>query len=90
MFLSDFEVFRSVPIQYIIVDEAHRLKNQNAKILTCLKMLPCKRVLLLTGTPIQNNTDELWTLLNYLEPNAFPKHAEFKRDFGSLKTGEQV
>jgi chromodomain-helicase-DNA-binding protein 7 len=48
------------------VDEAHRLKNQNAKILTCLKQLPCKRILLLTGTPIQNNTDELWTLLNYL------------------------
>lgn len=73
-----------------MVDEAHRLKNQNAKILSCLKQLPCKRILLLTGTPIQNNTDELWTLLNYLEPNAFPRQQDFRKDFGNLKTGEQV
>ena len=57
-----------IPFQYVVVDEAHRLKNKNAKILSLLKELPCMRILLLTGTPIQNNTQELWSLLNYIHP----------------------
>jgi chromodomain-helicase-DNA-binding protein 7 len=67
VFLADFQnIMIKVPFQFVVIDEAHRLKNQNAKILQCLRQLPCKRVLLLTGTPIQNNTDELWSLLNYI------------------------
>lgn len=69
VFSLDFnDVIINIPFQFIIVDEAHRLKNKNAKILCTLKRLPCKRVLLLTGTPIQNNTGELWSLLNYIHP----------------------
>ena len=34
--------------------------------------MPCKRNLLLTGTPIQNNTEELFSLLNFIEPHHFP------------------
>ncbi len=67
VFLLDFpNVIFNVPFQHIVVDEAHRLKNKNAKILATLKRLPCRRVLLLTGTPIQNNTGQLWSLLNYI------------------------
>jgi chromodomain-helicase-DNA-binding protein 7 len=46
----------AIPFRFVIVDEAHRLKNQQAKILATLRRLPCKRVTLLTGTPVQNNT----------------------------------
>lgn len=57
VFLLDYnDVIMNIPFQFIVVDEAHRLKNKNAKILSALKRLACKRVLLLTGTPIQNNT----------------------------------
>lgn len=51
-----------------------------------LKKMPCKRVMLLTGTPIQNNTEELFTLLNYIEPSKFPNVDDFKNKFGELKT----
>lgn len=75
VFMLDFQtVILDVPFQFVIVDEAHRLKNKNAKILSSLKQLPCKRVLLLTGTPIQNNTAELWSLLNYIQPDKFASH----------------
>ena len=84
------EVIMNVPFQFIIVDEAHRLKNKNAKILTTLKRLPCKRVMLLTGTPIQNNTGELWSLLNYIHPEKFTSFDDFKRSFGDLSSHEQV
>ena len=91
VFLLDFaDVILNIPFQFIIVDEAHRLKNKNAKILTALKQLPCKRVLLLTGTPIQNNTSELWSLLNYINPDRFGSSDEFRRLFGDLSTKEQV
>lgn len=69
VFLQDVHnVLIYIPFQYIVVDEAHRLKNPSARILQALKRLPCKRTLLLTGTPVQNNTDELFSLLNFIEP----------------------
>ena len=47
VFLLDFnDVILNVPFQFVVVDEAHRLKNKNAKILSALKRMPCKRVLL--------------------------------------------
>jgi chromodomain-helicase-DNA-binding protein 7 len=91
VFSLDFnDVIVNVPFQFIIVDEAHRLKNKNAKILSTLKRLPCKRVLLLTGTPIQNNTGELWSLLNYIHPEKFLSYDDFRRNFGDLSSQEQV
>lgn len=91
VFLQDLNnVLINIPFQFIVVDEAHRLKNQNAKILTALKRLPCKRILLLTGTPIQNNTEELWSLLNYIEPERFQKLEDFKEKFGDLNNSDQI
>ena len=66
------------------------MKNKNAKILSALKRMACKRVLLLTGTPIQNNTGELWSLLNYIHPEKFGNHDDFRRSFGDLSSHEQV
>jgi chromodomain-helicase-DNA-binding protein 7 len=96
--ITSFEVFSqdmkdvliNLPFQHIIIDEAHRLKNQNAKILTSLKKLPCERILLLTGTPIQNNTAELWTLLNFIEPTKFYSSSKFLAEYGELNNAEQI
>ena len=46
--------------------------------------------MLLTGTPLQNTVEELFSLLHFLEPAQFPSETEFLRDFGDLKTEEQV
>ena len=45
---------------------------------------------MLTGTPLQNSVDELFSLLNFLEPQTFPSHLAFLQQFGKLKTEEQV
>lgn len=45
---------------------------------------------LLTGTPLQNSVEELFSLLNFLEPQQFPSETAFLEEFGDLKTEEQV
>ena len=46
--------------------------------------------MLLTGTPLQNSVEELFSLLNFLEPLQFPSETTFLEEFGDLKTEEQV
>ncbi|KAL0208680.1 hypothetical protein P9112_011267 [Eukaryota sp. TZLM1-RC] len=62
---------RKVPWVLLAVDEAHRLKSCESKISEVLRSFHSKRRLLLTGTPLQNNLGELWSLLNFLRPDVF-------------------
>lgn len=57
--------------KYVIVDEGHRLKNMNCKLVQELKQCRSENRLLLTGTPLQNNLTELWALLNFILPDVF-------------------
>uniref|UniRef100_A0A4W5NBG0 Uncharacterized protein n=1 Tax=Hucho hucho TaxID=62062 RepID=A0A4W5NBG0_9TELE len=50
----------------------------------------CEHKVLLTGTPLQNSVEELFSLLNFLEPLQFPSESLFLEEFGDLKTEEQV
>ncbi|MCD7465632.1 Chromatin remodeling factor DDM1b [Datura stramonium] len=67
--------------KYLVVDEGHRLKNSKCKLLKELKLLPIENKLLLTGTPLQNNLAELWSLLNFILPDIFSSHDEFESWF---------
>lgn len=66
---------------YMIVDEGHRLKNENIKLSEILSKLQTKNRILLTGTPFQNTLHELWALLNFIEPQMFPTSDEFDEKF---------
>ncbi|XP_072297120.1 chromodomain-helicase-DNA-binding protein 8 isoform X3 [Eucyclogobius newberryi] len=90
MVLSDCPELREISWRCVIIDEAHRLKNRNCKLLDSLKMLDLEHKVLLTGTPLQNTVEELFSLLHFLEPAQFPSEFEFLREFGDLKTEEQV
>jgi SWI/SNF-related matrix-associated actin-dependent regulator of chromatin subfamily A member 5 len=57
--------------QYMIIDEAHKLKNKDSKISIASRQFSTKNRLMLTGTPLQNNLLELWSLLNFLMPSVF-------------------
>ncbi|XP_021273961.1 ATP-dependent DNA helicase DDM1 isoform X2 [Herrania umbratica] len=67
--------------KYVVVDEGHRLKNFNCKLVKELKHLHVGNKLLLTGTPLQNNLAELWSLLNFILPDIFQSHEEFESWF---------
>ncbi|XP_062916127.1 chromodomain-helicase-DNA-binding protein 8-like [Mobula hypostoma] len=90
MILSDCPELREIAWRCVIIDEAHRLKNRNCKLLEGLKLMELEHKVLLTGTPLQNTVEELFSLLNFLEPSQFPLESAFLQEFGDLKTEEQV
>ena len=63
--------------QYLIVDEAHRLKNRSSILFDALGGLKTQRRLLLSGTPLQNNLNELFSLLSFVLPKIFSDIEQF-------------
>lgn len=77
--MIDRPVLKIFDWTYMIVDEGHRIKNKNCRLIRELKAYRNAHRLLLTGTPLQNNLSELWSLLNFLLPEIFD-------DLGSFET----
>jgi ATP-dependent DNA helicase len=78
------------PFSYVIVDEGHRLKNHRCMLIRSLKQLQANNRLLLTGTPIQNTLDELWSLLNFVNPQIFDDLSVFQSWFGFKDIGQKT
>ncbi|XP_071173454.1 chromodomain-helicase-DNA-binding protein 8-like isoform X4 [Mytilus edulis] len=88
--ISDCELLSSIDWRCLIIDEAHRLKNKKCKLMEGLRYVDCEHRVLLTGTPLQNNVEELFSLLNFLEPEQFNSSQTFLAEFGNLRTDDQV
>ncbi|KAK3189791.1 hypothetical protein Dsin_029352 [Dipteronia sinensis] len=67
--------------RYIIIDEAHRIKNENSLLSKTMRLYNTNFRLLITGTPLQNNLHELWSLLNFLLPEIFSSAETFDEWF---------
>ncbi|CAO0800894.1 unnamed protein product [Mucor circinelloides] len=79
--LMEKSQFKKVKWQYIIIDEAHRIKNENSMLSQLVRILESRNRLLITGTPLQNNLHELWALLNFLLPDVFSSSEVFDEWF---------
>mmetsp|Transcript_8342 Transcript_8342/g.20480 ORF Transcript_8342/g.20480 Transcript_8342/m.20480 type:complete len:558 (-) Transcript_8342:235-1908(-) len=75
---------------YLVVDEGQRLKNHRCTLISSLKRIRSANRLLLSGTPIQNNLDELWSLLNFVNPAIFDDLTIFQSWFGFRNIGEKT
>eukprot|EP00767_Chilomastix_cuspidata_P002178 gnl/Chilomastix_cuspidata/2302.p1 GENE.gnl/Chilomastix_cuspidata/2302~~gnl/Chilomastix_cuspidata/2302.p1 ORF type:complete len:1670 (+),score=265.78 gnl/Chilomastix_cuspidata/2302:78-5087(+) len=75
--LADSFVLRRRKWAYLILDEAHNIKNYTSKTWETLLSFNTQRRLLLTGTPLQNNMSELWALLHFVMPHFFESRIEF-------------
>lgn len=90
MCMTDERVFRSHKWKFIIVDEGHRLKNMECKLIRTLKRFDTNNRLLLTGTPLQNQLSELWSLLNFLLPHIFDDLEAFQDWFDTEEIAERA
>ena len=96
--IGDFDVISQIPFRVAVVDEAHRLRNQKGKLLECMREISVKGTMqygfqsrvLMSGTPLQNDLTELWTLLNFIEPFKFPDLDSFQESFGNMANKGQV
>lgn len=87
MVIQDHNSFRRKKWHYLILDEAQHIKNfKSQRWQMLLNFNTCRR-LLLTGTPLQNNLMELWSLMHFLMPNVFSSHRDFKDWFVNPVTG---
>jgi len=88
--MKDLNILSKIRWKALVVDEAHRLKNHQSRLFHELGSVPRDFCLLLTGTPLQNSTEELWSLLNFSDPKAFASKDDFVDKFGQLSDSKQV
>uniref|UniRef100_A0A8C5C2N8 SWI/SNF related, matrix associated, actin dependent regulator of chromatin, subfamily a, member 5 n=1 Tax=Gadus morhua TaxID=8049 RepID=A0A8C5C2N8_GADMO len=77
MLIIEKAVFKKFNWRYLVIDEAHRIKNEKSKLSEIVREFKTTNRLLLTGTPLQNNLHELWALLNFLLPDVFNSSEDF-------------
>ncbi|KAL6615310.1 hypothetical protein ACP70R_037580 [Stipagrostis hirtigluma subsp. patula] len=81
MAIKEKTALRRFSWRYIIIDEAHRIKNENSLLSKTMRLYNTNYRLLITGTPLQNNLHELWSLLNFLLPEIFSSAETFDEWF---------
>uniref|UniRef100_A0A3B3S529 Chromodomain helicase DNA binding protein 4 n=1 Tax=Paramormyrops kingsleyae TaxID=1676925 RepID=A0A3B3S529_9TELE len=86
----DMAILGSIQWACLVVDEAHRLKNNQSKFFRVLNNYHLQHKLLLTGTPLQNNLEELFHLLNFLTPERFNNLEGFLEEFADIAKEDQI
>lgn len=76
--------------EYIIIDEAHRIKNEQSSLAQIIRLFSSRNRLLITGTPLQNNLHELWALLNFILPDVFGESEAFDDWFSGQEANQDA
>ena len=81
LLLRDLGHFGAVAWSTVVLDEAQNIKNPETKQARSARALPAAHRIALTGTPVENNVGDLWSLMEFLNPSLLGSQAEFKRTF---------
>lgn len=74
---KDIEIYKAMPFSYAILDEAQHIKNRGTRNAKSVKMIQAAHRLILTGTPVENSLDELWSLFDFLMPGLLSSYDRF-------------
>ncbi|XP_077222222.1 chromatin remodeling factor CHD3 (PICKLE) isoform X2 [Tasmannia lanceolata] len=86
----DTSSLKPIKWECMIVDEGHRLKNKDSKLFLSLREYSTEHRVLLTGTPLQNNLDELFMLMHFLDAGKFKSLEAFQEEFKDINQEEQI
>jgi len=96
----DIETFKSLKIDCLIIDEAQKIKNPDAIISKAIKSLKAKYKIALSGTPVENNLSELWSIFDFSLPkylkslkeftNIYAKDIEIHKDVEKIEKLKQI
>ena len=90
MILREKSHLKKFAWEYIIIDEAHRIKNEESSLAQIIRIFNSRNRLLITGTPLQNNLHELWALLNFLLPDVFGDSEAFDQWFNNQDSDQDT
>ena len=79
---NDIDFFSQIKWNFVVLDEGHIIRNSKTKLSRAVKQLQCNHRLILSGTPIQNNVLELWSLFDFLMPGYLGSERHFQMRFG--------
>ncbi|MFS4415276.1 SNF2-related protein [Maribacter sp. 2307ULW6-5] len=81
--LRDIDGLKDTLFEYVILDESQAIKNPNSKRYKAVRMLQAKNRLVLTGTPIENNTFDLYAQMTFINPGLLGTLANFKKEYAT-------
>lgn len=81
MVLSDFSTLKNMEFEWIVLDEAQNIKNVSAQRTSAIKKLNSRHRLALSGTPVENNLTELWSIMDFLNPGYLGTLSKFKQNY---------
>ncbi len=87
---KDIENYKSVPFSYIILDEAQHIKNRGTRNAKSVKLVQADHRLILSGTPIENSLEELWSLFDFLMPGFLSSYDRFIEKYVRVSGSEQM
>lgn len=79
--LRDADLFEEMDFEYIILDESQQIKNRESKVFKSLNSFKSKYKLSLSGTPIENSLSDLWSQMQFINPNLLGSFSFFKKEF---------
>jgi SNF2 family DNA or RNA helicase len=77
----DIEILKTYPFHYVILDESQAIKNPNSNISQAVIQLNARHPLILTGTPLENSTLDLWSQMSFINPGLLGSQRFFKNEF---------
>ncbi len=87
---KDIEHYKAASLTYAILDEAQHIKNRGTRNAKSVKMIPAEHRLILSGTPIENSLDELWSLFDFLMPGFLGAYDRFVEKYVRVSGAEQT
>lgn len=78
---SDIKLFTAVPFDYVVLDESQAIKNPSSKVTKAVALLHAKHRLCMSGTPLQNNTFDIYAQMNFLNPGMLGTMEFFRQEF---------
>ncbi len=87
---KDIELYSQAPFSYAILDEAQHIKNRSTRNAKSVKMIQAAHRLILTGTPIENSLDELWSLMDFLMPGFLSTYDRFLEKYIRTQGSQHV
>lgn len=87
---KDIESYKKTRLGYVILDEAQHIKNRGTRNAKSVKMIQADHRLILSGTPIENSLDELWSLFDFLMPGFLNSYDRFVEKYVRVSGKEQA